>query len=108
MGVLGGCVPGVAGDGTSMSGPGEGTLGGAGLGWPGCGGWAGGGAAGCGAGPGGSSGMGEGVSGVVGGSAGPGVPGGVCCIKKLLAGPNALEPRLFLPFDGLLRRASLL
>jgi hypothetical protein len=35
IGVVGGSVPGVEGEGTSMSGPGEGNPGGAGLGWPG-------------------------------------------------------------------------
>jgi hypothetical protein len=78
MGVVGGSVPGVAGDGTSISGPGEGTPGGVGLGWPGCGGCAGSvGVVGS-AGVGGSSGVDGGVCGVAGGVAGSG--GGGCCM----------------------------
>ena len=88
IGVVGGCVPGVAGDGTSISGPVGGAPGGAGEGVPGCGG-AGWGVDGGLAGVGGNSGIGEGVSGVAGG-----VPGvGSCCIVKAPFPPNAFAER---------------
>ena len=57
IGVVGGSVPGVAGEGTSMSGPVGGAPGGAGVGCPGCGGWTGSGVAGGWPGVGGSSGV---------------------------------------------------
>jgi hypothetical protein len=64
MGVVGGSVPGVAGEGTSMSGPGCGAPGGAVLGCPGWEGCAG--------------------SGVEGGLPGTGGSSGVSCIVMLL------------------------
>src|SRR5688572_2514116 len=88
-----------------MSGPGEGTPGGAGLGWPGCAGCAGSAGVVGWLGNGGSSGIGDGVpggaSGVAGGVAGSGVG---CCMEWLLLTPNAFGPCLFLRVQRLAPR----
>ncbi len=104
-------MPGEAGEGTSISGPGVGMLGGAGVGWPGWLGCGGSGVDGGWPGSGSSRNGSAGVPGVDGGVLGSGVPGaggGVSCIYLLLALSNALERRLFLGAHGLPRRASLL
>ena len=86
IGVDGGSVPGVEGAGTSISGPGAGVSGGAGLGWPGIG--------------------GAGGSGVLGGVEGSGVPGlAGSCIDFSLSGQRLAAEGVA---DDLCSRAALL